>query len=91
MTKAPLIGLVKTRLVPPLTEEETASLSACFLRDPANNIADIGLGLSADGVVVYAPQVLRQLSTIFFQRSFDYWLSVVNRLAIASAMQLKTC
>jgi len=65
MTKAPLSGLVKTRLVPPLTEEEAGSLSACFLRDAANNIADTGLGLSADGVVVYAPQVLRQLSTRF--------------------------
>lgn len=55
MAKAPLIGLVKTRLVPPLTEEEAASLSACFLRDTANNIADIRSRLCADGVVVYSP------------------------------------
>lgn len=57
MAKAPLVGLVKTRLVPPLTEEEAASLSACFLRDIANNIAEIGSRLCADGVVVYAPAI----------------------------------
>src|SRR5215475_10319952 len=33
MTKAPQAGRVKTRLVPPLTPEEAAELSKCFLRD----------------------------------------------------------
>ena len=55
MAKAPLVGLVKTRLVPPLTDEEAASLSSCFLRDTANHIAGIGARIGADGVVVYAP------------------------------------
>src|SRR5512133_551699 len=35
MTKAPLAGRVKTRLVPPLTPEEAAELNKCFLRDTA--------------------------------------------------------
>src|SRR5436190_4998675 len=33
MTKAPRAGQVKTRLVPPLTNEEAAQLNRCFLRD----------------------------------------------------------
>jgi rSAM/selenodomain-associated transferase 1 len=35
MTKAPQAGRVKTRLVPPLTQEEAAELNKCFLRDTA--------------------------------------------------------
>jgi hypothetical protein len=35
MIKAPLAGLVKTRLTPPLSAEEAASLAACFARDAA--------------------------------------------------------
>jgi uncharacterized protein len=55
MAKAPLIGTVKTRLVPPLTHEEAASLSRCFLRDTADNIADVGTLHDAQGVIVYTP------------------------------------
>src|SRR4030095_2654737 len=33
MTKAPQAGRVKTRLVPPLTPEQAAELTRCFLRD----------------------------------------------------------
>src|SRR6476661_5226049 len=39
MTKAPQPGRVKTRLVPPLTPEEAAELSKCFLRDTATAIS----------------------------------------------------
>jgi len=35
MMKSPLAGLVKTRLVPPLSAEEAAGLAACFARDAA--------------------------------------------------------
>ena len=38
MIKAPRAGASKTRLVPPLTHEEAAALSVCFLRDTAENI-----------------------------------------------------
>src|SRR5215510_11620867 len=39
MTKAPQAGRVKTRLVPPLTPEQAAELSKCFLRDKATAIS----------------------------------------------------
>jgi rSAM/selenodomain-associated transferase 1 len=39
MTKAPQAGRVKTRLIPPLTPEEAAELSKCFLHDTAAAIS----------------------------------------------------
>ncbi len=55
MAKAPLAGEVKTRLVPPLTEEEAAELNVCFLRDMAANIAGVSEPHAASGLVVYTP------------------------------------
>jgi hypothetical protein len=64
MTKAPQAGRVKTRLVPPLTPEEAAELSKCFLRDTATAIlracsyrpvADGGKTARAVGLAVYTP------------------------------------
>ena len=63
MIKAPRAGASKTRLVPPLTHEEAAALSVCFLRDTAANIAAAceaagklgGRGAGASGVAVYTP------------------------------------
>ena len=55
MTKAPRAGAVKTRLVPPLTHEEAAALSVCFLRDTAANIAGVASLGAAEGVAVYTP------------------------------------
>jgi rSAM/selenodomain-associated transferase 1 len=57
MTKAPRAGESKTRLAPPLTREEAADLSACFLRDTAANIKDACATLdgAAHGVAVYTP------------------------------------
>ena len=58
MIKAPRAGTSKTRLAPPLTHEEAAALSVCFLRDTAENIAAAceaaGAGAAA-GVAVYTP------------------------------------
>ena len=51
MAKAPRPGLSKTRLVPPLDPAGAAALSAAFLRDITENIADAGLV----GCVAYAP------------------------------------
>jgi rSAM/selenodomain-associated transferase 1 len=54
MAKVPFAGAVKTRLTPPLTPEEAAKLSMCFLRDMTSNLA----GLREDGmegVVLYTP------------------------------------
>src|ERR1044071_7166055 len=55
MAKAPLAGEVKTRLVPPLTAHEAASLNICFLRDMAENINSISETEAAAGLVVYTP------------------------------------
>src|SRR4029450_5581900 len=59
MTKAPRAGMVKTRLVPPLTHDEAAKLNRSFLRDIADAIlAAIGetaTERTALGVGVYTP------------------------------------
>jgi rSAM/selenodomain-associated transferase 1 len=60
MTKVPLAGQVKTRLVPPLTLEEAAELNKCFLRDTAAAISmasasHSGAATEARGVAVYTP------------------------------------
>jgi uncharacterized protein len=60
MAKAPRAGKVKTRLSPPLTLEQAAELSACFLRDTAENIAAVvawgmARGVRAAGLVSYTP------------------------------------
>ena len=62
MTKAPRAGNVKTRLVPPLTNEEAAQLNKCFLQDIGAAISVCCSGLTganskpiARGVAVYTP------------------------------------
>jgi len=55
MTKAPRAGEVKTRLAPPLTSEEAATLNACFLRDTAATISNVTRTGKAIGVGVYTP------------------------------------
>jgi uncharacterized protein len=48
MTKAPRAGEVKTRLVPPLTNEEAAQLNRCFLQDTGAAESDYANILPAD-------------------------------------------
>ena len=63
MTKAPRAGQVKTRLVPPLTNEEAAQLNRCFLQDTGSAISVCCSRLTAPGpgrpsvrgVAVYTP------------------------------------
>lgn len=55
MTKAPRAGKVKTRLTPPLTPEETATLNTCFLRDTASSIVNTANEGIARGIAVYVP------------------------------------
>ncbi len=60
MAKAPRPGTVKTRLSPPLTPEEAATLNICFLRDTLENLAAVaaasaGSNRSAAGVISYTP------------------------------------
>ena len=54
MTKAPRAGHVKTRLVPPLTQDEAAKLNSCFLSDTAAAISQ-ACGENSQGVAVYTP------------------------------------
>ncbi|MBV9010267.1 MAG: TIGR04282 family arsenosugar biosynthesis glycosyltransferase [Verrucomicrobia bacterium] len=53
MTKAPVPGMVKTRLQPPLTAMEAAALNVCLLRDTASAISSAGA--AAQGVAVFTP------------------------------------
>lgn len=55
MSKAPLTGMVKTRLVPPLTHAQAAALSVNFLRDITQNIARLAESDDVEGIVVYTP------------------------------------
>jgi uncharacterized protein len=55
MAKAPRSGAVKTRLVPPLSGDEAAILSACFLKDITENFALAGEQVPARGYVAYSP------------------------------------
>jgi uncharacterized protein len=52
--KTPAAGQSKTRLTPPLTQEEAAALSACFIRDVAATMASLGGGIGA--YAVYTPE-----------------------------------
>ncbi|HET9792466.1 MAG TPA: TIGR04282 family arsenosugar biosynthesis glycosyltransferase [Candidatus Angelobacter sp.] len=58
MAKAPRIGDVKTRLVPPLDPAQAAGLNICFLRDLTTLIADLvhsDPACQIDGFVAYTP------------------------------------
>lgn len=55
MTKAPRAGRVKTRLTPPLTPEEAATLNTCFLRDTGLAISETTMNGSALGIGVFTP------------------------------------
>ncbi len=50
MVKAPVPGMVKTRLVPPLSAEAAAALAAAFVQDAVRNARPI-----ADVLIAYAP------------------------------------
>lgn len=55
MVKAPRIGEVKTRLVPPLEPGQAAALNICFLRDVTAVIAGLCLPEQANGFAAYTP------------------------------------
>jgi rSAM/selenodomain-associated transferase 1 len=61
MAKAPQPGRSKTRLVPALTPEQAARLSAAFLRDVTENIAAAARVQAIAGYVAYAPVGLEHL------------------------------
>jgi rSAM/selenodomain-associated transferase 1 len=55
MTKAPEAGKVKTRLTPPLTGEEAATLNICFLIDLAESILTTTEQAPTRGIGIYTP------------------------------------
>jgi rSAM/selenodomain-associated transferase 1 len=55
MAKAPRVGSVKTRLVPPLSPAEAAELSRCFIRDMAADIAAVANSHPGVGIVAFTP------------------------------------
>ncbi len=61
MAKAPQPGRCKTRLVPPLTPEQAAALSAAFLRDITENLALAALAAPISPFIAYAPAGLSHL------------------------------
>lgn len=87
MAKAPETGRVKTRLCPPLSPDEAAELSRCFLLDKAAQVREVA---GAEPAVAYAPEsaaaVFEALApgfTLLPQRGGDLTarlLSVLDRL-----------
>lgn len=55
MAKAPRPGKVKTRLSPPLTPEQAATINTCFLRDTTANIGGLAEEGACAGVISYTP------------------------------------
>jgi len=55
MAKAPRSGAVKTRLVPPLSGDEAAILSTCFLKDITENFELVAEQVPARGFVAFTP------------------------------------
>src|SRR5260370_27663143 len=55
MAKAPRLGEVKTRLVPPLSPAEAAALGGAFIQDIAANILAASERVAIEGYVAYSP------------------------------------
>ena len=67
--KAPIAGAVKTRLTPPLTPEEAASLSICFLRDMTTNLANLD-GDRTGAVALYTPAGAEEILQNLLPKNF---------------------
>ena len=70
VVKAPRVGLVKTRLTPPLTKEDAAALAACFARDVVNCAS----GLADVVIIAYAPAGGRAALETTLRRGDLLWL-----------------
>ena len=82
MAKAPRPGLVKTRLVPPLSPSAASALSASFLRDITENIALAARAAEIHGSVAYAP--------VGSQATFDGMLASGTQLVLADGANIST-
>jgi hypothetical protein len=70
MVKAPRAGAVKTRLTPPLSADEAASLAACFARDTLACVSRV----VPEVVVAYAPADGRAPLEALLQNDDLLWL-----------------
>jgi hypothetical protein len=77
MAKASVPGRTKTRLVPPLSEEEAATLNTVFLRDAADNILAAGTHANITGWMAFAPAG----SGPFFKSHFPDSIGLVETVA----------
>jgi len=57
MVKAPLPGLAKTRLTPPMPQSDAASLALCFVQD----VVKSALGITQNVIVAFTPSEGRAL------------------------------
>lgn len=86
MCKAPVAGVSKTRLCPPLTPKEAAELSACFIADTAATAAAVAATEGAHAVAVITPSesapafagLLPPETTILSQRGADLSARLLN-------------
>ncbi len=87
MAKVPFAGPVKTRLTPPLTPEEAATLSMCFLHDMTTNVSGLS-GDKTEGLVLYTPagseEILRDLLPKSFRLVAQRGETLGDRLINAS-------
>jgi len=65
MAKASVVGVTKTRLVPPLTFEEAAALNTAFVEDALDKLRALADSAGVAGYVAYAPRDARD----FFRRA----------------------
>ncbi len=71
MVKAPRAGAVKTRLAPPLTREEAASLAECFARDTVDSVRRV----ARETIVAYAPDDGRSALEAIFKDDGLLWFA----------------
>jgi len=77
MAKASIAGKTKTRLVPPLTEDEAAMLNTVFLRDAADNILSAAALSNITGWMAYAPRG----SEAFFKAHLPQTIGLIESVA----------
>jgi rSAM/selenodomain-associated transferase 1 len=84
MAKAPRVGEVKTRLVPPLSATDAAALGAAFLQDIAGNILAAGQSVPIAAYVAYAPAGSEGVFRAFVPSSVGLLLS--RRAGLAASL-----
>lgn len=84
MAKAPRVGEVKTRLVPPLSATDAAALSAAFIQDIAGNVLTAAQSVPVDAYVAYAPAGSEEIFRAFLPSSVGLLLS--RRAGLAASL-----